>query len=554
MDLYTSPTNSFKEEFINAGDHSNNILDANDSRKIASNMSYTNNDNSCCNECTNLSLQLLGHQIEVHRTSIFSERHSKIMNILRKIQNHSDDYYEILTSIVKVSQNSTETYQKPSNTETVQMHSRIKTEIQDIDAIINYPNVNQTVLPPYVDNFDKIILDDKKSIDYFTDIFTENNDNYTDNDQKNDNIDNDNDDSGAGSYECSLCDQGFSNSIALHKHNKKMHRKKSLSNFNCLLCDKKFTNQKSINMHTLKMHKGDAKENKVLDGMKSYSDNEQNCDDKNMTKKRLKKHRRTKSQYVSPKNAERIDLDTTDDKELTKCDDCGKYFPERSMYYHKKTYHGVAYRKAKNKKLVLADNPKDVDTISNDNFISYSCDICNKTVKSKQTLVQHLRSKHGALAKNVNAIGPTYKCDECGQMFTGLMKYRSHMRLIHPDKPWMPQRQRDTPDEVNLCELCGSEFSTRGQLKSHMVRHINQRPYKCTICEKDFLQKVHLKDHMNTHSGEKPYKCVYDGCTREFAHASGRVAHHKIVHEILKKYKCEFCPREYSLKTRLRCA
>lgn len=252
-----------------------------------------------------------------------------------------------------------------------------------------------------------------------------------------------------------------------------------------------------------------------------------------------------------------------DDATDLKCLLCDKPFVYRSsMIKHQQKVHNVGVKVPNNKRKIDCDdelmagdkskksNFKLKDKEAPFNTVNYVCDLCSKSFKSKQTVLQHLKSKHGSQRRKPADIGPTYKCDDCANVFTGLMVYRCHMRQFHPDKPWIPQKR--TVVQVHLCDLCGNEFATRGQLKAHMNHHNNERPFKCQICGRDYLQKAHLKDHLNTHSGAKPYKCLYDGCTREFTHASGRVAHHKIVHEVFKKYKCEFCPREYGLKTRYR--
>ncbi|KAF8767287.1 Zinc finger protein Gfi-1 like protein [Argiope bruennichi] len=49
------------------------------------------------------------------------------------------------------------------------------------------------------------------------------------------------------------------------------------------------------------------------------------------------------------------------------------------------------------------------------------------------------------------------------------------------------------------CSVCGQDFIRKSELKSHMVRHSDERPYACHLCGKRFKRKNWLKTHSIIH-------------------------------------------------------
>lgn len=43
------------------------------------------------------------------------------------------------------------------------------------------------------------------------------------------------------------------------------------------------------------------------------------------------------------------------------------------------------------------------------------------------------------------------------------------------------------------CTHCNKVCNSSASLRSHLVKHSEERPYPCTVCRKSFKTKTHLK-------------------------------------------------------------
>ena len=57
------------------------------------------------------------------------------------------------------------------------------------------------------------------------------------------------------------------------------------------------------------------------------------------------------------------------------------------------------------------------------------------------------------------------------------------------------------------CPICHKKYSARGNLKTHMIIHDENRVFKCGVCGKKFVRKQELFAHYRTHNGDKPFVC-----------------------------------------------
>ncbi|XP_031569620.1 uncharacterized protein LOC116304101 [Actinia tenebrosa] len=76
------------------------------------------------------------------------------------------------------------------------------------------------------------------------------------------------------------------------------------------------------------------------------------------------------------------------------------------------------------------------------------------------------------------------------------------------------------------CPVCYKKLSRFNNLKSHMLIHTGDKPYKCAYCSKAFNQIGNRNAHQRIHTGEKPYACDY--CGKRFSFSSSKHNHMKI--------------------------
>lgn len=137
-----------------------------------------------------------------------------------------------------------------------------------------------------------------------------------------------------------------------------------------------------------------------------------------------------------------------------------------------------------------------------DNTSLLECHICKKKYQRQNALDFHIKSHSLIDLKR-------YRCKICKKQCADEVEYKMHRKTHTIEKP-------------HQCSMCGTAFTTKRNLEIHILKHDGKFQYECVPCNKRFYMKIHYNHHMcQNHSDERPFKC-------------------------------EFCPKAFSLKKYLR--
>jgi uncharacterized C2H2 Zn-finger protein len=153
--------------------------------------------------------------------------------------------------------------------------------------------------------------------------------------------------------------------------------------------------------------------------------------------------------------------------------------------------------------------------------IDFFCPRCDKSFRRVADLRRHAL-KHEK---------PQYTCDVpgCARSFYRKDKLRDHVRQAHKGTLSITDEgilqvevgeeteKSETPSSYT-CTQCGLDFSTMGQLNSHINRKHNQR-FKCNECDKAFNLRADLNRHkvsVHHYSSESSWRCPNVPCGKVF--------------------------------------
>ena len=101
------------------------------------------------------------------------------------------------------------------------------------------------------------------------------------------------------------------------------------------------------------------------------------------------------------------------------------------------------------------------------------CDQCDFTCYHQSIFLEHCGAH----------VDPKFKCEICGTGFTTKGNLNRHMKDIHSSiKPFS-------------CHLCTMEFSRRDAFTNHLKKHSNVRPFRCSFCSNSYKAKKALQEH-----------------------------------------------------------
>ena len=66
------------------------------------------------------------------------------------------------------------------------------------------------------------------------------------------------------------------------------------------------------------------------------------------------------------------------------------------------------------------------------------------------------------------------------------------------------------------------------RLKSRMLMHTGERPFKCKVCDASFGDRSNITSHMRTHTDGQPFQC--DFCGASFGLVGNLKRHRSVKH------------------------
>lgn len=319
-------------------------------------------------------------------------------------------------------------------------------------------------------------------------------------------------------YQCSECDQSFTDGLMLishlEEHGRQEQAKKRVT---CIVCGLGYSNRAHLARH-MKVHATKEKHScpDCSMVMKTLSDLEihRTCHDPNrpFTCKLC-----SQKFWTNPSLCNHYREKHPDD--VYNCRFCYKtYSVKKSLARHSRMCHPQAQmkprRNVKAKRIpekhsssrvsTAAEHHEDGNTGSEDNDSDsapyFPCHVCGKTFPTSESLEDHQRCHLG---------DKPHECEKCGRCFFQASQLQQHQRMHKSEYQ---------------CQACGRGFVSFFSLRTHKHTHGKNRPHRCPKCDFSFTGPLQLAEHMSIHR-EENFPC--DICNRVFLSKSSRVEHRK---------------------------
>ncbi|KAI8484193.1 PR domain zinc finger protein 10 [Branchiostoma belcheri] len=169
---------------------------------------------------------------------------------------------------------------------------------------------------------------------------------------------------------------------------------------------------------------------------------------------------------------------------------------------------------------------------------NFLCDVCNKSLGSKQALKYHMRRHEERGEADIQCPDPD--CDKTFQQKRDLVTHSTVHGKVKSAHGMVTRRALS----LYKCDQCGKAFRDSDKLDKHLLLHVNEedRPIVCEVCNKRFLNNSAIACHRKTHSGKKYYACPF--CNEGFDRTE-TLREHVPVHAVDGVYSCPTCSKTF---------
>ncbi|CDQ96038.1 unnamed protein product [Oncorhynchus mykiss] len=143
----------------------------------------------------------------------------------------------------------------------------------------------------------------------------------------------------------------------------------------------------------------------------------------------------------------------------------------------------------------------------------YPCIICHRILSCQSALRMHYRTHTGERP---------FRCKVCGRAFSTKGNLKTHHAVHRAATP--PVRVQHS------CPICQRKFTNAVVLQQHIHMHMGIfKNTACNICSKTFACQSALDIHYRSHTKERPFICT--GCNRGFS-TKGNLKQHMLTHQM----------------------
>ena len=353
---------------------------------------------------------------------------------------------------------------------------------------------------------------------------------------------------------CEICHRTFTEKKHLKRHMESIHE--GIRNNKCEICLKEFYRKSKLMRHLRTHQFAERIFNKAKDyDMKYYTKKCDICEKTFSETRHLITHMESIHEEIKEKN----------------CDICNKQFYKSCDLKR----HEATHLKYKNDKKFLINecsvcfkvfttpsHLKDHFESLHEGIRKHKCKICEKKFYRKSGLVRHLRTheyddaskleeKKGTHKSKTN--GNVNKCDICDKLFTEKRHLIAHIESIHNGV------------KEHECNICGLAFHKASHLRDHFNQvHEEIKNHKCQICGKEFFKKCTLTSHSLIHERQENYQDNQNQerntktneqkqcnlCGKALSCNKKLESHIDVVHNGIKKFKCEMCYRRFAERSK----